>query len=386
MGDSDECKTDRDSEGFGAWRHDERLVISRETGYYNRSCCDESVWVVQALCEAYGVTDGFVTPSGMAAIACALHAACNASNVWLLHSRQLYSDTPRLCAHVANLRKCTRVEFDVTHAQRDLEAAIAAKWSGRKKIPRAVLFVEAASNPASYMLPKSVLEMLRKHVRQLVVIVDNTWLSVQAYNPFRHGADMVVCSLTKYGSGGTTIAGCVLGYGSNKAMQRAQRWRRMHGLHVSPHVHALLLDTLPSQRERVAAAGAVACEIATFLQSQSDTISEVLHLSLPSHPSHAQACEVLTKGMWPGVIAFRVKADKATATAWMRACADIVPHITSFGGPQSRTDPWPRVAADRTTTWCRLAVGFLDTSEALITKLRRMLDRWHTTSVEAGST
>ena len=103
-------------------------------------------------------------------------------------------------------------------------------------------------------------------------------------------------------------------------------------------------------------------------------------------PFLVKECEVLTKGVWPGVIAFRVKADKATATAWMRACADIVPHITSFGGPQSRTDPWPRVAADCTTTWCRLAVGFLDTSEALITKLRRMLDRWHTTSVEADST
>ncbi len=368
---ADETKA---SEALAEWPHSEELVISKSTGYYNRSSCDESFQVVKLLCEAYGVTDGFVTPSGMAAIACALHAACNGPDVWLLHSKQLYADTPKLCASIAKMRGCTRVPFDVQRAEQDLKAALGDEPKKKnKKIQRAVLFVEAASNPGSHMLPSKVIEWLHSRVRHLCVIVDNTWLSVQIYNPFRYGADMVVSSLTKYGSGGTVIAGCVLSYGSHKVMVRAQKWRRMHGQHVSPHTYALLLDTLPSQRARVAAASAVACEAAKWLQLQPHVV-EVLHLSLVSHPSHEQARAVCTRDMWPGVVAFRVDMPMQEAKAWMRACSDIIPHVTSFGAPESRTDPWPREGPNG-TTWCRLAVGFQDTAVGLMSKLCSMTCR-----------
>ncbi len=71
----------------------------------------------------------------------------------------------------------------------------------------------------------------------LIVIIDNTWLTHVIFNPFEYGADIVCSSLTKYYSGGHVIAGITLFADSeleNELSNIAKTNARILGFHFSP--------------------------------------------------------------------------------------------------------------------------------------------------------
>ena len=176
-------------------------------------------------------------------------------------------------------------------------------------------------------------------------------------------------SLTKYVSGGGAIAGAVLGPHKHQVMKAAQNWRRLHGLHVSPAACRAVRSMLSSQDARVMAACKLAGEVAAFLASQPKSlVTSVRCVTLPSHPSHKQAATLLGAGVCPGVVTFRVPLPKAEAKTWLESIPDL-PHRTSFGAPDSRTDPWP--AKDgKDATWCRLSCGYAkDEASTLVPRL-----------------
>lgn len=82
-------------------------------------------------------------------------------------------------------------------------------WNGIKK--RDVLIVEKITNP--FMREFDIKDICSKaHKLGAVVIVDNSLIPACLYNPFKDGADCVVESLAKYGSGhGVVMVGAVYG-------------------------------------------------------------------------------------------------------------------------------------------------------------------------------
>lgn len=79
-----------------------------------------------------------------------------------------------------------------------------------------VVFSESCSNPRGRLFAFDCVDSVRHLVQQtrpgvnLFFVIDNTWLSAAACNPFKYNVDFIVESTTKYCSGGNAIGGFIL--------------------------------------------------------------------------------------------------------------------------------------------------------------------------------
>jgi cystathionine gamma-synthase/methionine-gamma-lyase len=130
--------------------------------------------------------------SGMAALHAALLACDLAPGSTVLAARDLYGTTTHLLETVFR-------QFGVKTVLADFNDAAHLRSVAREVRPR-VLICETISNP---LLKVCDLEACAEVAREVGarLIVDNTFASPYLCQPVRHGADIVVHSLTKYLSG-----------------------------------------------------------------------------------------------------------------------------------------------------------------------------------------
>ena len=278
---------------------------------------------------------------------------------------ELYSDTPRVVKHLQGHPprfELHRVDVTDITAVEDLFRSL--------KRQTAILFLETCTNPSGDVIDYSIIPALRKRCRKFCFIVDNTWITSSAFNPFDHDADLVVLSTSKYYSAGTCIGGAVIGEG--KLIRKVSTEARVMGQHVSPLHAQRIIDVMPTLDERAARAAELADSIAHDLQ-QHPAIIEVKYVGLPQHRSFELAKKYFRHG--PSVLSFLVSLEKPVADEWMASNADIIPYETSFGGPHSKLDPWPKADRQERGTWCRLAIGYEDTHEELLERLTLMLSK-----------
>jgi methionine-gamma-lyase len=148
-----------------------------------------------------GAEAGYCTASGMSAIAGTVMQLCDHGE-HLVASDTIYGGTFALFHDYLPAKAGLRISFvDVT----DLEA-VAAAMTPRTKL----LYVETIANPTLNVadLPR-LAEIAHGHGAKLVV--DNTF-SPLIVSPLRHGADIVIHSLTKFINGASDfIAGAICG-------------------------------------------------------------------------------------------------------------------------------------------------------------------------------
>jgi len=148
-----------------------------------------------------GAEAGYCTASGMSAIASAVLQLCDHGD-HLVSSHTVYGGTFALFKEFLPAKAGLRVSFvDLS----DLDAVEAA-FSSRTKL----LYVETVANPTLRIadLPR-LADIAHDHGAKLVV--DNTF-SPLVVSPIRHGADVVIHSLTKFINGASDfIAGAVCG-------------------------------------------------------------------------------------------------------------------------------------------------------------------------------
>ncbi|WP_268912136.1 trans-sulfuration enzyme family protein [Lentilactobacillus sp. SPB1-3] len=155
---------------------------------------------VETLCADLENGDrGFAFSSGMAAIHAALSIFKPGDHVII--GDNIYGGTFRL---VNDFLKPMGIKFSEVDT-RDIDAVSAAITPDTKAI-----YFETVTNPLLHVSSvKRISEVAKKH--DLLVIVDNTFLSPYLQQPLDLGADMVVHSATKYLSGHSDImAGIVV--------------------------------------------------------------------------------------------------------------------------------------------------------------------------------
>ena len=241
---------------------------------------------------------------------------------------QLYGGTYTLFAHMF-----PDLGVDVRFAENGTPDALARLVDERTK----AVFCESIGNPAGNIVDlEAVAEMA--HAHGVILIVDNTVGTPSLIKPIRHGADVVVHSLTKYmGGHGTTLGGIVVDAGTFDWKAHAARYPmfttpepayhgvvyadamgpaayagrartvalRNTGAALSP-LNAFMLmqgiETLPLRMERH-------CEnamaVATHLEAH-DRVEWVSYAGLPSHPDHALARKY-TNGRPSSLLTFGVK-------------------------------------------------------------------------------
>lgn len=142
-----------------------------------------------------GTEAAYCTSSGMAAISSVLLQLVS-SGGHVVASRALYGGTHALLTHFFP-RACniTTTFVDVS----DLEMVTNAIVPGKTK----VLYFESISNPT--LTVANIPELSRiAHEKGVKVVVDNTFAPM-VISPARHGADVVVHSISKFISGGADI-------------------------------------------------------------------------------------------------------------------------------------------------------------------------------------
>ena len=237
-----------------------------------------------------GMESGYCTASGMAAIAGVLTQLCDAGD-HIVASSAVYGGTFALMNDYLPLKSSVRTAFvDITRLD-EVERAITPRTK--------VLYAESLSNPTLRVADIPALAAIARR-RGVTLVVDNTFCPL-IVTPARHGADVVVHSLTKFISGGSDIvAGAVCGSHDliGRLMDVHTGSLMLLGPTMDPKVAHELSLRVPHLGIRVAEHSRRAMIFATRLRERG---LEVVYPGLPDHPDHALARRLFREDVDAGV-------------------------------------------------------------------------------------
>ena len=245
---------------------------------YTRSGNPTRERLEQAIAALEGGCGATCTSTGMSAVLVALNLLEHGSHV--LCTVDCYGGTFRTLEHARRTCGLDSTYLDLA----DLEAVRRAIRPGTRMI-----WAETPSNP---LLRLSDLEALAALAREhhLLLAVDNTFLSPALQRPFRHGADLVVHSTTKYLNGHSDVVGGAVaaGPGREALAQRLAALNNLLGTSQSPHDCWLVLRGLKTLDLRMQAHERNARIVAEALAGH-PAVARVNWPGLPTHPQHELA-------------------------------------------------------------------------------------------------
>jgi methionine-gamma-lyase len=215
--------------------------------------------------------DALVFSSGMSAIATLLLAAAENGDV-VIHSGPLYAATESFIAKQMSKYGITYVDFPAGATREELDAlfakarAMAAEQGGQV----ALIYLESPGNPTNVLVDVEAVAGARDTVFanddfQPPIAIDNTFLGPLWQQPLKHGADLVVYSLTKYvGGHSDLVAGAVSG--SQRWLDPIRKLRNVMGTICDPNTAWMLLRSLETLEVRMTRAEENAAKVCAFLK------------------------------------------------------------------------------------------------------------------------
>lgn len=264
-----------------------------ESFFYSRTANPTTAALEKKMASLEGAEAALVTSSGMAAVAISILISARAgehvivTNDLFVISRQFFEqDCPAMGIEVSMV--------DVRNLQ-DIENAVRPNTKA--------LFIETVTNPNLRISDIAAFRsMADKH--NLILIVDNTFLSPYLSRPVEQGADMVLHSATKYISGhGDTVAGVLAG--SKKNMDKARLKLDSFGQCLSPIASWLVMRGVRTLPLRMRQHSANAQALAEYLEGH-ELVEWVKYPGLKTHPQYLLAKSSLPNGCG-GIISFRIK-------------------------------------------------------------------------------
>ncbi len=228
-----------------------------------------------------------------------------------------------------------------------------------------LIYVETIGNPGLDVPDFDAISVIAKKY-DLPLFVDNTFGAGGAIcQPFKHGADVIVESATKWiGGHGTSMGGVIVdggtfNWGNGKYYQFSKPSAsygglvyndvfgaagpfgniqfiircRVEGLRdwgpaQSPFNSFLLLQGLETLTLRVERCSENALALAKWLESH-DEVESVSFPGLENHPSHNLAKKYLQRG-FGGVLSFKLKGDREKAEKFVNSLA-LISHVANVG-------------------------------------------------------
>lgn len=277
-------------------------------------------WAVQEkIASLENAESALVFSSGMAAITTTLLAVTNRGG-HIVSSRDVYGGTFNLLRE--DMHQLGRsVTFTDSTDIDAIEAAIRDETQ--------VLFFETLTNPLLKAIPLTLLGRLAEE-HNLLLVVDNTFLSPIHLRPLEHGAHIVIHSATKYLNGHSDVTAGVAS-GPRKYVDRIWQQMLKFGGSLDAVMCFLLERGLKTLAVRMQRHSANATAIAAFLAGH-PMVGAVHHPSLDAYPC-PWLRELCPEG-WGGMVAFEVRGgDEAALKFLHRLNLPIV--ATSLGGVES---------------------------------------------------
>lgn len=219
-----------------------------------------------------GGIDAFALSTGMAAITLLMELFKPGDH--LIVEADLYGGSIRLFDHV---NKKNNYEF--THlncAEDDIEGAIQENTKA--------IYIETPTNPMMNVSDiAAIAEIAKRH--DLLLIVDNTFLSPYFQNPLKLGADVVVHSGTKFlGGHNDTLAGFLV-TNNEEVRDRLRFLIKTTGAGLAPFDCWLIQRGIKTLGIRMERSQENAIKIAEWLKTQS-IVQKVYYPGLPEHPGY----------------------------------------------------------------------------------------------------
>uniref|UniRef100_A0A832I3I7 Aminotransferase class I/II-fold pyridoxal phosphate-dependent enzyme n=1 Tax=Eiseniibacteriota bacterium TaxID=2212470 RepID=A0A832I3I7_UNCEI len=251
---------------------------------YSRHWNPINKYLADALARMEDGESAQVMASGMGAISATLLALCSGGDE-IVAGRTIYGGTYALMKNLLPRFGIVTRFVDIG----DLDAVRAAFTSHTR-----VLYVESISNPLLEVADLPALAAVA-HAHGATLVVDNTF-SPMVISPLRHGADIVVHSMTKFINGTSDcVAGCVVG--SHAFIDRLNDVNAGTSMLLGPVLDSLraasILKNLHSLHIRMARHGENALVLARRLRRRGLTVH---YPGLEEHSGHALIQRLMNPG------------------------------------------------------------------------------------------
>ncbi len=279
-----------------------------------------------------GAESAAVFGSGMAAISTAALTFLRPGDL-LVFSEPSYGGTEYLFHNVLPNYGIEVQCFRSSKGEEGLRETLAV--GDRKKRLR-MIYVETPSNPTNDLVDIQACARVAKEIStpegRVILAVDNTFLGPVFQQPLRHGADLVIYSLTKYvGGHSDLIAGAVLGSAADLDMVKGTR--TFLGNIAGPFTGFLLMRSLETLKVRMEAEMANAQKLADFLAAH----PKVARVSYLGHLKDGDPRHEVFKRHCTGsgsMIAFELHGGEAEAFRFLNALK-LIKLAVSLGGTES---------------------------------------------------
>jgi cystathionine gamma-lyase len=262
---------------------------------------------------------GFAFASGCAAATTLMHLLKQGDHI--IAGDDMYGGTFRLFDKVLKNDGLDFSYVDLTNPV-NFDKAVNSKTK--------LVWLETPTNPTLKMVDIRKIAASAK-AKNILVVVDNTFMSPYYQRPLELGADMVVHSATKYiGGHSDVVGGAIVTARADLAERIAFLSNSMGGVQGAFDSFLCLrsLKTLPL---RMKAHQENAMAIAKFLESH-PKVEKTIYPGLASHPQHALAKEQMTG--FGGMITFHIKGGMAAARKFLES-VQVFALAESLGGVES---------------------------------------------------
>ena len=341
--------------------------VGNSTGFdYSRLQNPTREQLEKVVCQLEGGIDSFALSSGMAAITLLMELFNPGDHI--IADSDLYGGSIRLFDNVSvkNGIKFTRVNC----ATENLKPLITPSTKA--------IYIETPTNPMMNVTDIAKLaDLAKKH--ELLLIVDNTFMSPYFQNPLALGADIVVHSGTKYLAGhNDTLAGFIV---TNRAdIQEKLRFLiKTTGAGLAPFDSWLVLRGIKTLSVRMEKAQENASKIAQWLKNQK-SVTRVIYPGLAEHPGH-ETMKKQARG-FGAMLTFQTDTTEHAISVLNKV--KLIQYAESLGGVETLiTYPTTQTHADVpeeirlkngiTPATLRLSVGIENVND-LITDLQQALN------------
>lgn len=259
----------------------------------------------------------------------------------------LYGGTKRLFNNVFNKFEFVVSYVDATNPK-NIEQAIRPNTK--------LIWIETPSNPLLKISDiKAISEISHKH--NVILVVDNTFLSPYFQNPLDLGADIVVHSTTKYIGGHSDVLGGAALTNNTSYYEKIAYNQNAIGAVISPFDSYLTLRGLKTLALRMNQHQKNALEIAHYLEKH-PKVNKVIYPGLESHPQHELAKRQM-KG-FGGVLSFELKGTLEDAETFLSKL-NVFALAESLGGVESLIELPSLMTHSSVAKEVREKIGITDT-------------------------
>lgn len=342
-------------ESPGVLRHD-RYEYSRG-GNPTRECLEECVAKIENGKHALAYASGLAATMSMV-------EALLENGDHAVTGDDLYGGTNRYFNKVASKHG---VEFTMVDV-RNPDNVVAAIKPNTKMV-----WFELMSNPLLRVGDvKTIAEKVHAVNKDIVVCVDNTFLSSYNARPLDLGADVVMHSATKYMNGHSDVVMGLLAMKSDELKKKLMFAQFAIGAVPSAFDCYLVNRGLKTLHVRMQRHGENGLAVAKFLESH-DRVAGVSYPGLPSHPQH-EVFKTIARGC-SGMVVFYIKGGLQEAKTFL-ASLKVFTLAESLGGFESLAEhpaimTHASVPEDQrkvlgiSDTFIRLSVGLEDEADLL---------------------